>query len=662
MTFAHMIWFWLLVFIPLLAALSLLTWKRRGKQWHRMVAPRLRDRLSETRAGHWYFASFFIALLGLAILIVSLAQPEGGEEFQTRKTEGRNILFCLDISRSMLTEDLAPNRLSAAKAAAQEIMDEFPNDRAGLLVFAGETYVQVPLTPDRSYVRRAIQQTSPFDLPTGGSDLSRAIRDGGELLEKTGQKSNIMILLSDGEEHTEGLAVAAREARQKGIFVYALGFGTKAGAKIPDPRRRDGFFRDIRGGVVHSSLNDTSLRLIAQETEGVYSQGVGPAFLKKLGETIEQMEAFESEGKHLRVAKPLFQWFLLPGILLLMISIVLRLIPTLSRGSTVALLLFATIATMRGDEIAVGRAALAGKDFTQAAQSFSEAARKTSGESSARLHLAAGIAAYRAKNWLSAAASFGETLRSDNSELQENAHFSLSNSLFYQGAEAQDDQERATLWENAIEHLKEAQAINPENSRIQDNLEAIAQKLQELRKKQEQQQQSQKQNQNQEKQDQEQNEEEQDKQKQDQGEPKQPDQEQDQKQEQGDQGQPDEEKENQEEGKGNGDSSQKENEPQNEPQEDQQSQGGGSQGEEKEDEGKDGQEQNSQGKNPNDEKDAQEQQEEQEQAEPKSQKQSRSASESPKERARRLLREYADLGRRPPRARRYMPRRPLKDW
>jgi len=324
MTFAESTWLILLIFLPMAAGAAYFVWIRRGKQWHRLIAPRLRKRLSRTRAGTWHFISLGFALLGLGALIAALAQPEGGEEYMEHKSEGRNILFCLDISYSMLAQDVSPNRLTAAKAAAQEVMDAFPNDRAGLMVFSGESDVQVPLTIDRSYVRRAIQEVYPTDITTGGSDLARAIRDGTEILVKTGQKSNVMILLSDGEEHTAGLDNAARAARKEGIFVYVLGFGTQEGGKIPSRQFRDGFFRDKNRQVVHTTLNDTSLRLIAQETDGVYSHGVGPAFLKKLQSTIDEMEAFESEGKHLSVAKPLFQWFLLPGIILIMISVALR--------------------------------------------------------------------------------------------------------------------------------------------------------------------------------------------------------------------------------------------------------------------------------------------------------------------------------------------------
>ncbi len=674
MTFVDQTWLWLIVLLPFIGAAAVMIWIRRGKRWHQMIAPRLRSRLSEKRSGRWHFISLFLALLGLGSIIIALAQPEGGEEFEERKTEGRNILFCLDISRSMLVEDVTPSRLVAAKAAAQEIMDEFPNDRAGLMIFAGETDVQVPLTIDRSYVRRAIQETTTWDLPTGGSDLARAIRDATENLVKTGQKSNVMILLSDGEEHTEGLANAAREARKAGIFVYALGFGTKAGGMIPDTRQRDGRFRDIRGNVINSALNDTSLRLIAQETDGVYSQGVGPAFLKKLGETINDMEAFESEGKHLRVAKPLFQWFLLPGILLIMISLILRLVPTLRHGAT-ALILFAAICgNLRADEIKDGRAALEEKDFTQAARHFSAAARESSGKKAAQLNLAAGAASYQAKDWLSSSASFSEALRSDSKKLQEKAYLGLANSIFYRGAEEEDEEKQEKLWNDSIENLNEALSLNPDSKEIKANLEAVEEQLAALKKKQEeekqqeeQKDQQQEQDQNQDGKDEQENQDQQNKNgeqdqkdsqnqegengeenKEEEGSDGQQQKEKDQQEKEGDQG-----KEGEEQKEGQGENEKKKDDSQN-------SQG---EGEQDQNDQKNQQSEQEKAQQEAQEKAEKERQQKQQQQAQQAQQQQHQQPESPKELARRILRENADLGRRPPRQwNRAMPRRPLKDW
>ena len=476
MRFENPEWLLCLIALPVLALVAWLAWRNRGERWKKLVAPRLQGRLSHARSPWIFFTSFGLALLGLGGLIVAYAQPESGEEWIEVESEGRNILFCIDISRSMLAEDIKPSRLQASRAAALEILERFPQDRVGILLFSGETLVQSPLTLDHSFVEQALAQLDPGDIPYGGSNLSGGVNAGIQLLTQTGQKSNIMVIFSDGEKSTEGLETAAESAASEGIFIYALGMGTGEGSFIPDRRERDGKFRDRTGNPVFSRLDEEALRILAGRTNGYYSEGIGGDFLGKLDSALDEMDRFREEGKHQRVAKPAYKWFLFGGLLLLMISIFVRCLPL--RSLTAAAVLFFTVPQADAGLIDEGREALERGDQLEAHRFFREAAKESSGERAARLHLAAGSAAYRARSWNAAADSFSQALESDDPALQQKAHYALATSLFYLGVSLEEE-ERKTAWRGAEKHYQAALGIAPDDQPAIDNLQSVRNLLKE---------------------------------------------------------------------------------------------------------------------------------------------------------------------------------------
>ena len=674
MTFAHPEWLLCLTFLPILALISWLAWRQRGKRWQKLVAPRLQKRLSRTQPAWVHFTGLGLALLGLTGLIVAFAQPESGEEWIEVESEGRNILFCVDISRSMLAEDVQPSRLQASRAAALEILERFPNDRVGVLLFAGENLMQSPLTLDHGFVEQTLAQLDPADIPYGGSNLSGAINDGVRMLTQTGQQSNIMVVFSDGEGSTVGVEPAAAKAAREGIFIYALGMGTNEGSFIPDPRQRDGKFRDRSGNPVFTRLDEEALRTVASKTDGFYSRGIGGEFLKKLDSALTEMDRFREEGKHQRVAKPAHQWFLFGGLLLLMISIFIR---TLPHGRTVALLagLFFITPQAEASLISDGRDALERGEQLEAHQFFRLAAQEESGERAARLQLAAGSAAYRAKSWHAAADSFSNALSSENVELQEQAHYALATSLFYLGVPTEGE-EQIKAWQGSVKHFKAALDLNPDHAEAASNLKQVEDFL---RKKEEEEKEEQQQNEEEKKEDQEED-------KKDKPEDSEQDQEKDQEEKEGDQGedgdegdegdQSNEEKPSEDQ-ESKGDQSE-EGEPQDNPEPSENEGEGENEGEEEPQPGEEGKdskgdpEQSDEGKkdgkndgenngepqngdpSKNPEGKPQEAQEAKQAPEPKT--------ESREERARRLLKQYADFGEKAPRRVRRPYNRASQDW
>ena len=479
MNFAKPEWLLCLTALPLIGFMAWLSWKKRRYRWERMVAHRLQGRLSHTRPPWVHFTSLGLALGGMAGLIIAVAQPESGEEWVEVENEGRNILFCVDISRSMLARDIEPSRLLASRAAALEILEKFPNDRVGVLLFSGETLVQSPLTIDHSFVEQTLAQLDPNDIPVGGSNLTTAIDSGTRLLRETGQQSNIMVVFSDGEKSSEGLEEAAAGAAREGIFIYAIGMGTTEGSFIPDPRESDGNFRDRSGNVVFSKLNEEALQVIAEQTDGYYSKGMGASFITKLDSALAEMDRFREEGKHQRVAKPAHRWFVFSGLLLIMTSIFIKCLPL----APIITLIVSSLATPQaeGSLVEDGIAALKAGETTTAQQLFSEAAKDSSGDRAASLFLASGSAASRAQDWPAAVTSFSSALSAEDSEILQQAHYALATSLFYLGA-SKTAEEKVKAWEGSIEHFKASLKIQPQNAASSENLQSVEKQLAELQK------------------------------------------------------------------------------------------------------------------------------------------------------------------------------------
>lgn len=651
MTFSTPEWFTILIIIPLVVTMAILTWRRRERRWKAIIAQRLKAQLARTRCAKRHFIALGLSMIGFLLIVFSLAMPENGEEFLETRQEGRNILLCFDISQSMLTLDAgAGSRLASAKGAALEIVERFPTDRIGLLVFAGESQLIVPLTIDHNFLNESITQLNPIDLPIGGSNLAQAIKDATRILNKTGQRNNTMVVLSDGEDHSSGIETAANTAAANGVFIYALGFGSENGDFVQDPRSRDGYFYDRRGNRVLSQLKEESLRRIANQTQGVYSRAAGGNFLTSLQQAVSEMDSFEEEGGHQRIAKPIYQWFLFPGLLFLVSAFILQRLPVAAPAASVIMALFAFFAPLQSEahelvDIYHGRLANETGLHSAAHDNFKKAAEKNTGARAAKLHLAAGASAYQEKDWDTAAASFGEALLAEDESLRQKAHYALANSLFYKGRE-QKDENQVKTWQGAISHFEESLNFSDDTA-ARENLEFLKKLIQ-----QKQQQQEQKKNDEQKKNNSEEQSEDSPKNSDKENKPEEQSENSDSDQgdkedaenpsQSPDQEQPDsknpegpENPEEQEAGEGSGNQSEEEKP---------------AEGSEKNNEQK---EEESSKKNDVQESPQTQTNQEQSETEPK---------ETSVERARRILREQADFGGKPPRARRRTYRRPEKDW
>ena len=288
-----------------------------------MVAPRLRDHLVHKTSPTRRWISLGLSLAGAALLIVVIAHPYIGETTTTEQIRTRNIIIAIDTSRSMLVRDGSPDRMASAQATALELLDAFPHDRVGIIAFSGAPILMAPLTIDHAAVHETISQLDTNIIPTGGSNLSDAVDLALKTFEKTGQNSNALIILSDGENHSQKTEEAADNIRKSGTTVCAISVGSEAGGIIPDAEQPDGKFRDRSNQTVLSRMIPSALDTLARAGRGNYLPASAGA-TATVQSTLKSIKSSQQTGRKRTIPNEQFQWFLLPAILLLALSMVVK--------------------------------------------------------------------------------------------------------------------------------------------------------------------------------------------------------------------------------------------------------------------------------------------------------------------------------------------------
>src|SRR5438874_2353694 len=272
MSFGAPQWLWGLVVIPLLTALFVRAERRGLRRLQEFVSARLLPQLAGTVNRPRRLVKFALQLLGFSLVLVSLAQPRWGYTFQDVKRKGLDLLIAVDTSRSMLSNDVQPNRLDRVKLAVQDLLNELQGDRVGLIAFAGRAFLQAPLTIDYDAVVEAINDLDTKTIPEGGTNISEAIT----LAEKTYGKSAVgnraLVIFTDGEDLSGDAVKTAKSAADAGIRIFTIGVGTAEGSLIPISGDDGGtaFVKDSKGQVVKSKLDEKRLREVAEASAGFY--------------------------------------------------------------------------------------------------------------------------------------------------------------------------------------------------------------------------------------------------------------------------------------------------------------------------------------------------------------------------------------------------------
>lgn len=482
MNFAEPAWLAALLIIPLMVTGAVLMARTRAKQWSAFVAPRLRPRLLQRSNPVPRWISFACLMLAAALLIIALARPQSVEGTRKESVFGRNILFAIDLSRSMKVADVQPDRLTQAKAACFELLEALPNDRIGLVGFAGTSYLFAPLTVDHSAIRETLTEIDIDWIPTGGSNISGGLELGVETLKATGTRQNALILLSDGEEHVGRIAEVAEEARAAGIEVISIGFGTTEGDFIPDPSFADNRFRNRQGREVISRLEPAPLQRIATVTGGRFAIASSGADIPAMVEAaVADLDRVQLTGRETRVVVEYYQWFLLPSLLLLIASIVSA---TRWRGASqtlsptqasTALLLLSLLAgftpSVEASILESARKAMSESRYEDAVTGFGRLAEKyRDTEEGFRFSLAQGSASYESGQWPQARRAFSEALRSEDSNVRSAAHHGLGNTLFQIGWQRLSDGPAYPLFPEPEETSEEEEPEPDPMDRLSDAL------------------------------------------------------------------------------------------------------------------------------------------------------------------------------------------------
>jgi len=319
-------WLLGLVIIPILILcyFLFLAWRKKAiarfGEWN--LVDRLMDGFSAKRQ-HW---KFVLWLLTIGLIILGLVNPQMGTRLEKVKRQGVDVVIALDVSRSMLAEDVSPNRLERSKQFISKLIGQMADDRIGLIIFAGNAYLQMPLTIDYSAAKLFLNTISTEIVPTQGTAIKAAIDLATEAFDTEDEKFKTLILITDGENHEEGALEAAREAKEMGVVSYTVGVGSKDGSSIPvyQGRKRIDYIRNDAGKTVVSKLNVEMLKDLAEAGDGKFFQLTsGTREIENILNELNSMEKKEFEDRVFTDYEDQFQWLLGPALLLLILNLFL---------------------------------------------------------------------------------------------------------------------------------------------------------------------------------------------------------------------------------------------------------------------------------------------------------------------------------------------------
>ena len=295
--FAHPEFLYLFLILQALVLFYIyaLIWKRRAIK--RYGNPSLLKALMPDRSPKRQHLKFGFLLAAIAMLIVVVAGPQFGSKLETVKRQGIEIMVCLDVSNSMLAEDVVPNRLEKAKQMLGKLTDGFTNDKVGLIVFAGDAFTQLPITSDYISAKMFLSSINPSMVSTQGTAIGAAINLAVRSFTPSETSDKAIILITDGENHEDDAAGAAKAAAEKGIHVNIVGMGDPKGAPIPIPGSNN-YMKDKEGNVVITKLSEQMCQEIAASGDGMYVRADNSnAALKALQKEIDKMNKSELDSK-----------------------------------------------------------------------------------------------------------------------------------------------------------------------------------------------------------------------------------------------------------------------------------------------------------------------------------------------------------------------------
>lgn len=501
MTFAEPLWFAALLLVPVLYFCMSRGDAAVRRRLERLVAPRLRNRLVEEVSPTRRWLKRILLLIGLAAAIVALARPQWSYTERPVTRRGRDILIAVDTSRSMLSADISPDRLTRAKLAAEDIIRSSPTDRIGLIAFAGEAQLEAPLTADLTTLRSTLARFDTNTVERGGTDFEAAIRASMQAFGKTEHGYRALVLVTDGEELEGDGLVAAREAVKLGIRIFTVGVGTPEGANIILPSGLP--LRDRSGRVVLSRLDEDGLRAIAEATGGFYTRLEATGVRHLVSEGLARITQHRGDERAFRVPVERFQIPLGLGLALLLASFMISkrrfpahssatAAPALGRSKlpvaapALALLMATLLVVMAATPFEWYQRG----DYQRAFEAFQDELQRRPDDP--LLNYNAGDAGYRIGKYEQAFESYAKALNSSDPTIRQHAYYNAGNTLFKQG-DAQDDLEgRLTRYYDAQYQYEQALELDPGDAAARKNLEILKRRIKETEEQKKRQEQAQK--------------------------------------------------------------------------------------------------------------------------------------------------------------------------
>jgi Ca-activated chloride channel homolog len=321
--FAHSGYLYALVFLPVLIVLFWWAMRMRSGAIARFWNPELLRKLTPHESGYKRTVKFFILFAAIGFLILGIANPQIGTKMEEVKREGVDVIIALDVSNSMKAEDIKPNRLESAKQEISRLLDKLQNDRIGLIVFAGDSYLQLPLTMDYSAARLILSTIDVDVVPIPGTAIGSAIKLAMKSFAAGETKHKVIIIISDGENHEDDAIAAAKDANGEGVVVHAIGMGSADGVPIPvyQGNAQVGFKKDQDGNAVVTKLDEQGMRQIAEAGGGTYIRASNQQDeLETVFKQIQSMEKKEFGAKIFTEYEDRFQYFLAGALLLLILD------------------------------------------------------------------------------------------------------------------------------------------------------------------------------------------------------------------------------------------------------------------------------------------------------------------------------------------------------
>jgi Ca-activated chloride channel homolog len=499
-TFGAPYWFWALLIIPLLVAIFVRAERRAALRLREFVSERLLPSLARTVDRRRRNVRFALVLLSLALALTALAKPRWGYTYEDAKRKGLDLILATDTSRSMLSNDVLPNRLQRVKLAAQDLINELQGDRVGLVAFAGRAFLQAPLTIDYDAAVEAINDLDTNTIPEGGTKISDAIDLAVRTFGKSAIGNRAVIIFTDGEELSGDALKTAKAAADAGVRIFTVGVGTPEGSLIPISGEGGGtsFVKDSKGQVVKSRLDEKRLREIAESTGGLYLHlEDGPRTMKQLfAEGLAKMQAGDIDARLSRRPIERYQWPLGAAMFFLATAFLMRerrrlrvVAPRpVTPKKTLAMAAIILLVANASFGAAPGLEAYRQNKFSEARQEFEKTLKDHPQTGAAdKIEFDAGAAAYKMKDFGKALNSFSQALLSPDAGLQGKSHYNLGNTLYRRGETQKKDDEKLKDWTNALQHYEQTLKITPDNKEAKENLEYVKKKIEELKQKREQQ-------------------------------------------------------------------------------------------------------------------------------------------------------------------------------